>query len=99
MGQCRFLRQALRFAQTQKLRGLLQGLKAAGRSAGVDSWRTMLFGELFPAIHAHQRRVQIVRLAQAQRLLQQDLARRVVGQVFSAHHIANALRSVIDHHR
>jgi cobalamin biosynthesis protein CbiG len=31
--------------------------------------------------------------------LQQDLARRVVGQVLAAHHVGDALRRVVDHHR
>jgi hypothetical protein len=35
----------------------------------------------------------------AQRTLQHDLAGRVVGEVFAAHHVGNALRSVVHHYR
>jgi hypothetical protein len=31
--------------------------------------------------------------------LQQDLARGVVGQVLAAHHVGDALRGVVHHHR
>ena len=38
-------------------------------------------------------------MAKTQRALQPDLARRVVGQVFAAHHVGDALRRVVHHHR
>ena len=58
----------------------------------------MLFGELFSVFHADQRRVQIARLGQTQGVLQRDLARGVVGQVFAAHHIGDALLAIVDDH-
>ena len=42
--------------------------------------------------------MQVARRGQAQLALQQNLARRVVGQVFAPHHIGDALRRVIHHH-
>ena len=35
----------------------------------------------------------------AERTLQQDLARRVVGQVLAAHDVGDALLGIVDHHR
>jgi hypothetical protein len=43
--------------------------------------------------------VQVARRGQAQLALQVDLARGVVGQVGAAHHVGDALGSVINHHR
>ena len=59
----------------------------------------MLLGQFFAIRAAHQRRVQVAQRGYAQRVLQQDLARRVVGQVFATHHVGDALGGVIDHHR
>ena len=39
-----------------------------------------------------------MRLRQSQRFVQKDLARRVVGEVGAAHHVADALRGVVHHH-
>jgi hypothetical protein len=36
---------------------------------------------------------------QGQRRLQQDLARGVVRQIFTTHHMSDALRRIVDHHR
>lgn len=43
--------------------------------------------------------MQVVGRRQAQRALQQNLPRRGIEQVGAAHHVADALRGVVDHHR
>jgi hypothetical protein len=43
--------------------------------------------------------VQIARRRQAEQPLQVNLPRRVVGQVFTAHDIGDALRGIVHHHR
>ena len=59
---------------------------------------TVLFGKLLAVVAAHQGRVQVAGGWHAQGALQQDLARRVVGQVFAAHHVRDALVCIVHHH-
>ena len=56
----------------------------------------MLFGELLAIRRTYQGRMQVLRRGHAQCGLQQDLARRVVGQVFAAYHMGDALVGVVD---
>lgn len=58
----------------------------------------MLFRELFAISAAHQWGVQVVWCGQAQGLLQQNLTRRIVCKVFTAHDVRNALGTIIDHY-
>ena len=76
---------------------------AAPRSAASGSARSsgsapFCLLSLCAVVRQHQRRVQVARRRQAQRALQQDLARRVVGQVRAAHDVSDALRRVVDDH-
>ena len=43
--------------------------------------------------------MQVAQQRQAQGHLQHPLARRVVGQIFTTHHVGDALRGVVHHHR
>ena len=90
------LRQTARHGQQAQHGG--GGVQRGQRCAGVERRGAGLFGEFFALRVAHQRRVQVARRGQAQLALQQNLARRVVGQVFAPHHIGDALRRVIHHH-
>ena len=67
------------------------------RSASAP--RAGLLGQLLAVVGEDQRRVQVARRRQAQRALQVDLARGVVGQVLAAHDVGDALRRVVDDHR
>ena len=53
----------------------------------------------FSPFAQHQRRVQVARRRQAELALQQDLPRRVAGQVFAADDVADALRRIVDDDR
>ena len=59
----------------------------------------MLFREFLAAGISHEGEVQVTRRGQPERLLQSDLAGGVVGQIFSAHHIGDALLGVVHHDR
>ena len=58
----------------------------------------MLLGELFSVSAAHQRSMQVAGRGQAQGLLQQYLARRIVGEIFAPNHMRDALGAVVHHH-
>ena len=73
--------------------------KAATGSARSSACAPFCLDSLLAVGGQHQRRVQVARRRQAERALQQDLARRVVGQVLAAHDVGDALRGVVDHHR
>ena len=61
---------------------------AATGSRRSSARRAVLLGQLLAVGAEHQRRVQVARRRQAERALQQDLARGVVGQVLAAHDVA-----------
>ena len=63
-----------------------------------SAWAPFCLESFSPSARQHQRRVQVARRGQRQRALQQDLARRVVGQVLAAHHVGDALLGVVHHH-
>ena len=73
-------------------------MQSLNRLVHVDSLRTILLGQLFAICTQNQRRVQIQRLRQTQRALQQNLPRSVVRQVLAADYMRNALRSIIHHY-
>ena len=58
----------------------------------------MLFRQLFAIGSQNQWCMQVSRLGQIQRLLQHYLARGIVSQIRSAHHMTDALRRVVYHH-
>ena len=74
---------------------LIQRSQRLGR---VQCQRAVLFRQLF-AIHTeHQRRVQVQRRCHSQTLLQRNLPHRIVGQVFAANDVSDALGRIVHHH-
>ena len=84
--------------EAQDEAGSLQGQQGFFRCGGVQALCAILFGQFFAVSGHHQRRVHINRPGQTQGLLQQYLTRRVVGQIFAAHDMRDALGRVIQHH-
>lgn len=85
--------------QVKNLAGSLQRMQGFGWRRNVDCRGAMLLGQLFTVISHDQRGVHVNRAGQRQRMLQNHLTRGVVGQIGTAHHVADALRRVVHNHR
>ena len=84
------------FGLPQRLPGRAQGRQRIG---GIHRERGQRFRQLAAVGIEHQRQVRITRRRQAERALQQDLARRGIEQVGAADDIGDPLRGIIDHDR
>ena len=74
-------------------------LQCGDRIRGVHRQGGAGLGQLVAIGIEQQGQVQVARHRQAERTLQQDLARGGVEQVGAAHHVGDALVGVVDHHR
>ena len=84
--------------QPQHLRGSLQIVQGLRGIVGLHGRRRVLLGKFFAPGIADQRSMQVLGARQPQGLLQHNLARRVVGQVGTAHDVGHALGGVIYHY-
>ena len=65
----------------------------------IDRLGAGLLGKLLARGIGSNGQVQVARLRQAEQPLQMDLARGRIDQVRAAHHVGDALRRVVHHHR